>query len=155
MDDKVDRHSARAQVSASPDLVFAYLTDPARIGRWNLGAMDAVRLSSGAVQGTSMFDGGATVFELDADDADADANSKSRTVAYRVGADQSDLALRISARVEEAAVGGCVLHLSAERPRDMDDARWHRLCLVHEVEVLLIKSQAESETETEDKPANR
>ena len=152
MDDKVDRHSARARVSASPDLVFSYLTDPARIGRWNLGAMDAVRISSGAVQGTSMFDGGATVFEIDADDAEA--NSKSRIVAYRVGKDQGNLALRISARVEEAAPGGCVLHLNAERPRDMDDARWHRLCLVHEVEVLLIKAQAESETETEDKPPN-
>ncbi|MCH8189169.1 MAG: SRPBCC family protein [Proteobacteria bacterium] len=140
MDDKADRHSARAEVSASPDLVFAYLTDPARIGRWNLGAIDAVRLSSGAVQGTSMFDGGATVFEID-------ANSKSRTVDYRVGKDQGNLALRISARVEGAAPGGCVLHLSAERPRHMDDARWHRLCAVHEVEVLLIKSQAESETE--------
>lgn len=147
MDDKIDRHSACARVFASPDLVFSYLTDPARIGRWNLGAMNAVRLSSGAVQGTSMFDGGATVFELDAD-------AHARTVDYRVGADASDLALRISARVEGAARGGCVLHLSAERPRDMDDARWQRLCAVHEVEVLLIKAQAESETETEDKPAN-
>jgi hypothetical protein len=27
----------------------------------------------------------------------------------------------------------------------MDDARWRRLCLTHEVEVLLIKAQAETE----------
>ncbi len=135
--DGSDRHTARAEVSASPDLVFSYMTDPGRIGRWNLGAMDAVRLPSGAVQGTSMFDGGATVFELDAD-------TKSRTVDYRVGKAPGKLGQRISARVEVAA-GGCVLRLSAERPGDMDDARWHRLCLVHEVEVLLIKAQAESE----------
>ncbi len=143
MDDKADRHTARAEVSASPDLVFAYLTDPARIGRWNLGAMDAVRLSSGAVQGTSMFDGGTTVFELDADAADV--NSKSRTVDYRVGKVPGNLALKISARIEGAAAGTCVLMLSAERPPGMDDARWRRLCLVHEVEVLLIKAQAETE----------
>lgn len=137
MNNTDDRHSARAEISASPDLVFSYLTDPARIGRWNLGAMNAVRLTSGAVQGTSMF-GGATVFELDAD-------AEKRTVDYRVGADPGNLALRISARVEGAAVGGCVLILNAERPRGMDDARWHRLCAVHEVEVLLIKAQAEAE----------
>lgn len=138
MDDKADRHTARAEVSASPDLVFSYLTDPARIGRWNLGAMDAARLPSGAVQGTSMFDGGATVFELDAD-------AKSRTVDYRVGKVPGNLALKISARIEVSAAGECVLMLSAERPPGMDDARWRRLCLVHEVEVLLIKAQAETE----------
>ncbi len=147
MDDKADRHSARAEVSASPDLVFSYLTDPARIGRWNLGAMNAVRLSSGAVQGTSMFDGAATVFELDAD-------AEKRTVDYRVGADPGNLGLRISARVEGAAVGGCVLILSAERPRAMDDARWHRLCVTHEVEVLLIKAQAEAEAQGETRAPN-
>lgn len=138
MDDKADRHTARAEVSASPDLVFSYLTDPARIGRWNLGAMAAARLPSGAVQGTSMFDGGATVFELDAD-------AKSRTVDYRVGKAPGNLALKISARVEGSAAGECDLILSAERPPGMDDARWHRLCLVHDVEVLLIKAQAETE----------
>lgn len=137
-----DRHSARAEISASPDLVFSYLTDPARIGRWNLGAMDAVRLSSGAVQGTSMFDGGATLFELD-------ARIDSRIVDYRVGKDPGNSSLRISARVEGAAAGGCLLILSAERPPGMDDARWHRLRLVHEVEVLLIKAQAETEAQSE------
>lgn len=135
--DGPDRHGARAEISASPDLVFAYLTDPARIGRWNLGAMNAVRLSSGAIQGTSMFDGGVTVFAFDAD-------ADERTVDYRVGKDAGNLGQRISARVE-AAAGGCVLILSAERPPGMDDARWRRLCLVHEVEVLLIKAQAETE----------
>lgn len=133
MNDNGESYTARAEVLADPDLVFAYLTDPSKIGGWNLGATNAARLASGAVQGTSMFDGGTTVFELD-----ADANA--RTVDYRVGKNQ-----RISARVEAAAVGGCVLSLSAERPSGMDDARWRRLCVTHEVEVLLIKAQAETE----------
>lgn len=133
MNDTANRHTARAEVLADPDLVFAYLTDAAKIGGWNLGAMRATRLPSGAVQGTSLFDGGTTVFEFDADAA-------ARNVDYRVGKNQ-----RISARVEAGAAGSCILHLSAERPPGMDDARWHRLCVTHEVEVLLIKSQAETE----------
>lgn len=143
MTDTDERHFARAEVSASPDLVLAYMTDAARIGRWNLGAMEAIRLPSGAVQGTSLFDGSTTVFEFVA--GAADPKSKSRTVDYRVGKDLGNLALRVSARIEEADGGGCTLILSAERPRDMDDARWARLCLTHDVEVLLIKSQAETE----------
>ena len=143
MNDNDERHSARMEISAGPDLVFAYMTDAARIGRWNLGAMDAIRLPAGAVQGTSLFDGSTTVFEFVA--GAADPKSRSRTVDYRVGKDPEKLGLRVSARIEEAD-GGCVLILSAERPADMDDARWSRLCLTHDVEVLLIKSQAETET---------
>ena len=113
------------------------MTEAERISGWNLGAMNAIQLASGAIQGTSLFDGSVTVFDFDADAA-------AGIVDYRVGGEDGPRNLRVSALVE-AEANGCILSLIAVRPPGMDDDRWARLCVTHDVEVLLIKSQAETE----------
>ena len=139
-----EKHTAAAAIAAPADEVFAHLTDPAKIGRWNLGAMEIRRKGGEVFEGTSLFDRSATLFEMA-------ANPERATVVYRAGKEAGKLSLLITAQVDKSdeAEGGarvCRLTLTASRPEDMTDERWSRLCATHEVEVLLIKAQTEAAT---------
>ncbi|WP_265685473.1 hypothetical protein [Verminephrobacter eiseniae] len=77
------------------------------------------------------------------------------SVVYHVGRSPNALTARIRATVQPVHTPGtlhadgaprpdgasCRISLHAERPGDMDDARWLRLVRCHEVEVLLIQAQ--------------
>jgi hypothetical protein len=39
--------------------------------------------------------------------------------------------------------------MTAWRPTDMLDARWHRLCVTHDTEILLIQAQLEQQSKKE------
>jgi hypothetical protein len=121
---------------------FDFMRDPPMVGCWSLGSRNAAPTGSeGVFAGHSLFDGGQVFFEVSED-------PERFIVDYLVGT----LALRtprISARVVRADVCGlekdqCYVTLTAWRTAGMDDARWHQLCVAHEVEILLIKAQCEA-----------
>jgi hypothetical protein len=133
-------HSVSTLCSAPPDHVLAYLSDPARLGEWSLGCWDTQAVD-GTARGTSLFDGAEAfvrVIPLPAQ----------RIVDYEVGGDPERLVRRISARVvpgDEAggAPGTSLVVLTAWRERSMDDARWHRLVVAHEAEILILRHRLE------------
>ncbi|MCW5238355.1 hypothetical protein [Verminephrobacter eiseniae] len=79
----------------------------------------------------------------------AEGEGAPSSVIYHVGSSPSALTARIRATVQPVHTpvgaprpdGACRISLHAERPGDMDDARWLRLVRCHEVEVLLIQAQ--------------
>jgi hypothetical protein len=129
-------HVVSAVVTAAPGDAFAFLADAGNVDTWTLGSMDAQNLGDGVYVGRSLYDGGSTYFKADPDPARG-------VVDYLVGSDPDGLVKRISARVvpgedQGYGKGTSIVILSAWRPAGMSDARWHRLCAFHEVEILLL-----------------
>ncbi|MGV0875901.1 hypothetical protein V6767_02005 [Martelella sp. FLE1502] len=135
-------HSVTAVIEVPAAFAFSFMADPIALGRWSLGCMNTRPTGDREIHaGTSLFDGSESHFAIDADLARL-------IVDYHVG-EPGQLLPRISARVIKPEICGlpesyCALTLSAWRARDMDAARWHRLCATHETEILLIKAQCEA-----------
>ncbi|MBN9062637.1 MAG: hypothetical protein BGP06_18445 [Rhizobiales bacterium 65-9] len=136
-------HIATCRVLAPAGFAFAYLADPAKLGRWSLGCFDTQPVDgSGLHTGLSLFDRGRGWYRIDSD-------PDRMSIDYLVGAPDS-LTHRISARV---MAGGplaysdpaCLATLIAWRPATMDEERWLRLKASHEAEIWLIKAQIETE----------
>jgi len=133
-------HSVSTLCSAPPDHVLAYLSDPARLGEWSLGCWDA-EATDGAVRGTSLFDGAEAYVRVT-------PLPGQPIVDYEVGGDPDRLVRRISARVVPGedvggAAGSSLVVLTAWRERSMDDARWRRLVVAHEAEILILRHRVE------------
>jgi hypothetical protein len=134
-------HCATTLVGVAADRAYAFLVDPAALGRWSLGCMDLVDVGGGIYRGRSLFDGGEGFLSIDGD-------PQRRVVDYHVGTLQ-ERAPRICARVVPGPVCGlapseCYVSLLAWRSTSMDEARWHRLCASHAAEIWLIKAQLEA-----------
>lgn len=134
-------HCCSAQIEIDAAMAYEFLCDGTALGRWALGCWETEIRDGGLVRGTSLFDGSQSWVRLSRDD-------DRLLVDYHLGADPDDLHPRISARVVPgAALGGdpdhCVATLTAWRPADMPDDRWHRLKASHAVEILLIKALLE------------
>jgi len=134
-------HCATALVGVAADRAYAFLVDPAALGRWSLGCMDLVDVGGGIYRGRSLFDGGEGFLSIDGD-------PQRRVIDYHVGTLQ-ERAPRICARVVPGPVCGlapseCYVSLLAWRSTSMDEARWQRLCAGHAAEIWLIKAQLES-----------
>lgn len=137
-------HTATARVDVPADAAYAFLVDPAALGRWSLGCMDLVDEGGGVWRGRSLFDGSEGWLSIDGD-------ATRRLVDYQVGT-RTTRAPRISARVVAGPVCGleastCYVTLTAWRTAAMSEARWQRLCATHEAEIWLIKSQMESQAQ--------
>lgn len=135
-------HCVSSLCSATPDHAFAYLSDPGRLGEWSMGCWQGHVEGSGVIRGTSLFDGTKSyVRVLPA--------GEQRLVDYEVGDDPTRLVRRISARVVpgddlgERPTSSLVV-LTAWRQASMDDARWQRLVVAHEAEILLLRHRIES-----------
>ncbi len=134
-------HSVSSLLEAPAAFAFSFMADPIALGGWSLGCMNTQPTGNGAVHtGFSLFDGRQAYFEIDAD-------PERMIIDYRLGV-PGRMEPRISARVLSADVCGlrpdqCYVTLTAWRTKAMDDARWHGLCVTHEAEILLIKSQCE------------
>jgi len=133
-------HSVSTLCSAPPDHALAYLADPDRLGEWSLGCWGAEAVD-GAMRGTSLFDGGEAYVRVI-------PLPGQPIVDYEVGGDPGRLVRRISARVvpgEDAggAAGSSLVVLTAWRERSMDDARWHRLVVAHDAEILILRHRLE------------
>lgn len=134
-------HTVSLEVNVPATQAFQYLSDPEKIGRWALGCFDT-RLTEydGLYKGTSLFDRSETWVRVEAD-------PKRMIIDYHVG-DPNRQVPRISTRVIPGDIYGknsdyCIVIMTAWRPADMRDERWHRLCVTHDAEILLIKSQLE------------
>jgi hypothetical protein len=134
-------HTASATVAVGARRAFAFLADGVSLGRWSLGCFETKAAGDGVFVGHSLFDGKA--FYVGIDPAEAEL-----VVTYRVGSQPDRLAPRITAKVvplepDSAAGELCRVSLIAERTPDMTDERWRQLAVIHETEILLIKSQLE------------
>jgi len=131
-------HAVSAVVPVPARSALAFLSDAANVDTWTLGSMHAEPAGPvGVYVGRSLFDGSETFFAAAPDPARC-------TVDYLVGSEPDHLVKRIAVRVDSSVDHGdghCVVTLMADRPADMDDARWHRVCACHEVEILLLEQR--------------
>ena len=136
-DDRV--HSASVVCRVPAAVALAFLADGLQLGRWALGCWHTEAVGDGVVRGHSLFDGlPAWVRPV--------TDARTAGVVYHVGGAPDALTPRIRATVQPEPDGGaCRIGLHAERPPDMDDARWLRLVRCHEVEVLLIDALLQRE----------
>jgi len=136
-----DVHAVSRLCRAPVQDALAILSSAAGLARWNLGLGRTQEQAPGRFSGISLFGGSAGVAQVQLDAACG-------WVDYRVGSDAQHLVPRIQARVQPGAELGyaedsCVVTLMAWRSADMDDARWRRLCVTHEVEIDIIRAELE------------
>ncbi|WP_417434389.1 hypothetical protein [Hoeflea sp.] len=135
-------HSVTGLFDVPAETAFAFMADPIALGQWSLGCMNTQPTKTAPIHsGHSLFDGAQGFFEIDTD-------PDRLIVDYHLGSPER-LVPRVSARVVPADICGlgkeqCYVTLTAWRATDMDDVRWHRLCVTHEAEIYLIKSQCEA-----------
>lgn len=135
-------HSVAALLEVPAAAAFDFMADPVALGGWSLGCMATEPDGPDRIhRGRSLFDGATGHFRIEADPAHW-------SIDYHLGP-PGRMVPRIAARITPGPICGyaetaSLVTLLAWRQRDMDDARWHRLCASHEVEILLIKSQCEA-----------
>jgi hypothetical protein len=132
-------HCATVACAVDAEVAYAYLADPANLGSWALGCLNATPISEDSVAGTSLFDGAESVVRVD---GDRDHLTVDFVVSWETGP-------RIAARVEPGADLGrsretCLVTLLAWRPAGMTDVRWAQLVASHEVEILLLQRRIEA-----------
>jgi hypothetical protein len=132
-------HCATVACAVDAEVAYAYLADPANLGSWALGCLNATPVSEDSVAGTSLFDGAESVVRVDGD-------RERLTVDFDVSGETGP---RIAARVVPGSELGqsretCLVTLLAWRPAGMTDARWAQLVASHEVEILLLQRRIEA-----------
>lgn len=136
-------HTVSIEISVPAAQAFKYLSDPQKIGRWALGCFNTMATEyDGLYKGTSLFDNSVTWVRVKTD-------PERLIIDYHIG-DQDNQVPRISTRIVSGETYGkdpdyCIVSMTAWRPIDMLDARWHRLCVTHDTEILLIQSQLEQQ----------
>ncbi|MCZ4290976.1 hypothetical protein [Hoeflea alexandrii] len=135
-------HSVTGLLDVPAEAAFTFMADPIALGQWSLGCMNTRSVKQTRTHsGHSLFDGAQGFFEIETD--------RDRLIVdYHLGSPEH-MVPRVSARIVPADICGlgkeqCYVTLTAWRATDMDDARWHRLCVTHEAEMYLIKSQCEA-----------
>ena len=131
-------HAATVAVDAPAAKVLDFMADGLALGRWAMGCWGTRRAGKGLFVGRSLFDGGEGWVRIVVDRA-------LRNVDYHVGPSPDRIHHQNTARVIPGADVArdprtCLVTLLAWRPGDMPDADWHRICLTHEAEMLLIQS---------------
>ncbi|UCD77997.1 MAG: hypothetical protein JSW26_21695 [Desulfobacterales bacterium] len=138
-------YTVNIEVNLPAPQAFEYLSDPQKIGRWALGCFDTQPTRyDGLYKGTSLFDRSEAWVRVETD-------LVRLIIDYHVG-DPNKQVPRISTRVIPGEYYGknsdhCIVIMTAWRMADMSDQRWHRLCVTHDAEILLIKSQLEQQSE--------
>jgi hypothetical protein len=131
-------HHATVAVAAPAERAFAFMADGLKLGTWAMGCWNTRAVGPDLFVGNSLFDGAEGYVKILADRA-------LLNVDYHVGSAPDRLAHMNSARVIPGAALGrdpasCVVTLLAWRPAAMDDARWQRIRITHEAEMLLVQS---------------
>jgi hypothetical protein len=133
-------HAATAIVERSAADAFAFLSDPTTHGGWAIGSFAATEQPNGLMMGRSLIDGGETWVKIE-------PHPDLMIIDYSVGTPDK-LLPRISTRVIPGPVlalgpDQCMVTMTAWRPADMSDARWARVCVTHDAEILMIAGQIE------------
>jgi uncharacterized protein YndB with AHSA1/START domain len=131
-------HVATVEIAAAPETVFAFMADGLALGRWALGSWGTQEVAPGLFAGRSLFEGTPSYIRIVAD-------RKLMSVDYHVGPSPKKLRHVNSSRVIPGAslkrgAHACLMSLIAWRAKDLGEQRWHRICITHEAEVLLIQS---------------
>ena len=140
-------HTVSIEVNVPAPQAFQYLSDPEKIGRWALGCFNTrPTVHDRLYKGTSLFDSSETWVCVETD-------PQRLIIDYHIGNPDKQVP-RISTRVVSGATYGrdsdhCIVSMTAWRPADMPDGRWHRLCVTHDTEVLLIQAQLEQQSKIE------
>ncbi len=134
----IQSHITSITIDAPAEIVFAFMSDPAKLNRWSFGTWETVQHNDGLIEGWAIFDGARTFVRIDAD-------ASRFSIDYHLGAERNKLTPRISARVIpgerlDLEANQAVLTFIAWRPASMSDDRWRRLTASHEFEVVLLKS---------------
>ena len=134
-------HCATVACAVDAGVAYSFIADPANLGFWALGCLDARPVSRDTVACTSLFDGAESVVRVSGD-------PDHLTVDFVVSAGE-ETGPRISARVLPGAELGqpretCLVTLLAWRPSGMTDGRWAQLVASHEVEILLLQRRIEA-----------
>lgn len=135
-------HMAAARVAVPERFAFARLTEPAFVGGWALGSMGLAPTDlPGVHAGNSLFDGSQVHVAIE-------GHPGLGLIDYHVG-DRDRRRPRICIRVTPGPVidlpeASCLVAMMAWRAEGTEDARWARLCIAHEAEILLIKGQLEA-----------
>ncbi len=136
-------HSVAIEVSVSSEVSFKFLSDPFKLGKWALGCFQVKTTEDPELfTGVSLMSEDQTWLRIKGDKSVG-------VIDYYVGTYEHQIP-RISARVISGTACGrnpdhSVISLQAWRGDDMNDERWHRLCVTHEAEIMIIKFLAENE----------
>ncbi len=125
-----------------PEAAVAFLRSPEGVGTWALGTWGTTPVANkdGVYVGRSLLDGTEQSFFRVLEEGTPGV------VEYEVGGTSEALTMRVAAKVvsgEDFGYGAdhCLVTLFGWRPRDMNDARWARLCAFHDVEILMIEAR--------------
>ena len=134
-------HCVTAECAVPAEKAFSFMMDGKRLGQWAIGAFNTTVRSDGVFVGTSLFDG-STIYGRSVGDP------QRMVIDYHVGSSADRLTPRIMAKIVPGPVSGrpagtCLVTMIAWRDAGMDDARWHRLKVSHEAEIVLIQAQIE------------
>jgi len=135
-------YTVTTDIAAPAKAAFAFLADVTQIGGWALGAYDAKPLGApGVYGGTSLYDGSACAFAVDADE-------RRLLVDYLVGGNAQDLVMRIAIRIIPGTASGrdansCLVSMAAWRPLGFDERRWSRLKAFHDAEIHIVRDRVE------------
>ena len=135
-------HCATVVCSVNAEAAYAYLAEPANLGSWALGCLQARQVSPDSVAGTSFFDGEESVVRVL-------GRPEQLTADFVVSSDGEEAGPRISARVVPGPLVGraaatCLVTLLAWRTSAMSDARWAQLVAAHEVEILALQQRIDA-----------
>ncbi len=140
-------HTVSIEANVPAQQAFRYLSDPEMIGRWALGCFNTQPTERvGLYKGASLFDSSEIWVSVETD-------PQRLIIDYHIGDPDQQLP-RISTRVVSGETYGrdsdhCIVSMTAWRPADMLDERWHRLCVTHDTEILLIQAQLEQQSKIE------
>ncbi len=129
--------------NAPASVVFDFMRDGHKLGRWALGCFDTVEQKPGLYRGISLIDQQEVWVR-------SEAIPTVLAVSYHVGASPDDLKPRILAQVVPGDMLGrsaqtSVLSLIAWREASMDDDRWQQLRDSHRVELRIIRNLIHAE----------
>lgn len=131
-------YTATVLVKASADHAMKFLKDPIKVGEWAFGSWQPIKeLDDGIFQGTSLYDGGSTVYKLN-------VYEKFYQIDYEVGYLGGELVPWIVARITPGKVVGqdpdsCLLSMIAWRNAEWSDEDWKLVGATHEAEVFRIR----------------
>jgi hypothetical protein len=131
-------HGATVAVEVSPERAFRFMADGIALGRWSFGCWNTVDRGEGLYSGRSLLTD-AEFFVRPIGD------SSNLIVIYHVGSAPDRLTPRIMAKIVPGPLVGrsassCLISLMAWRDASMSTERWRQLTVLHEAEILLIKT---------------